>query len=52
MAIRDEFIRQGSSDIRPLNYTPTFDHAVVLATEFLREIPRSEPVGKPRTRQR
>jgi len=52
LATRDVFIRQGFGDIQTLNYTPSFDHAVALATDFLREIPEGEPVGKPRTRRR
>ncbi len=52
LATRDAFIRQGFADIQTLNYTPSFDHAVALATDFLREIPEGEPVGKPRARRR
>jgi hypothetical protein len=50
LAAREVFIRQGFSHIQTLDYTPTFDHAVTLATEFLREIPESGPVHKPRSR--
>ncbi|WP_326928984.1 nucleotidyl transferase AbiEii/AbiGii toxin family protein [Caballeronia sordidicola] len=52
LASRDVFIRQGFSDIETLNYTPTFDYAVTLATEFLRAIPGEEPLHKPRLRRR
>lgn len=52
LASRDVFIRQGFSDIETLNYTPTFDHAVTLTTEFLRAIPGGEPLRKPRLRRR
>jgi Nucleotidyl transferase AbiEii toxin, Type IV TA system len=52
LASRDVFIRQGFSDIQTLSYTPTFDYAVTLATEFLREIPESEPMEKSRTHRR
>jgi hypothetical protein len=41
------FIRQRFADIQTLNYTPTFDYAVALATEFLRDIPDNESVRKP-----
>src|SRR5882762_7137053 len=48
---RDAFIRQRFADIQTLHYTPTFDHAVALATDFLREIPDDEPAPrKSRTR--
>ena len=40
LATRDAFIRQGFSDIRILNYTPTFDHAVALATKSCGKFPR------------
>jgi predicted nucleotidyltransferase component of viral defense system len=49
LAAREVFIRQGFSDIQTLDYTPTFDHAVTLATEFLREIPESGPLDKSRS---
>ena len=49
LAARDVFIRQGFSDIRTLGCTPTFDRAVALATEFLREIPEAGPVHRPRS---
>ncbi len=41
------FIRQRFADIQTLNYTPTFDYAVALATEFLRDIPDKESVRRP-----
>jgi hypothetical protein len=53
LTTRDAFIRQGFADIQTVNYTPTFDHAVALATDFLREIPEDEPAPrKSRTRRR
>jgi len=52
LATRDTFIRQGFSDVQTLDYAPTFDHAVALATEFLREIPEGELARTPRPRRR
>ncbi|MFM0265480.1 nucleotidyl transferase AbiEii/AbiGii toxin family protein [Paraburkholderia sediminicola] len=46
----DQFIRGRFADIQTLNYAPSFDHCVDLATEFLREIP--EDVAERRFRPR
>ncbi len=50
LATHDTYIRQRFGDIQTLDYTPSFDYCVTLATEFLREIPNDVIKHKTPTR--
>ncbi|CCD28923.1 conserved hypothetical protein [Candidatus Glomeribacter gigasporarum BEG34] len=52
LTAHDTYIRQRFCDIKTLNYTPSFDHCVAIATEFLREIPNDAIQHKARMRMR